>query len=156
MVPNFRRTSAANIALLDTKLILFRVGLLVGLILLSAPFVFAQSAAPALPVWQGRLHNTAGAPVANAKIHLAGAGQSATAETAEDGGFHVGPLATGAYKLTIEANGRTTEYAQTINLTPTPNSVSIEISDRGEIAVTVLNGQAATGGEALSSQAVSE
>jgi hypothetical protein len=157
MVPNFRRKIAANIALLDTKLFLFRVSLLAALVLLSAPFVFAQSAAPALPVWQGHLHNTAGAPIANAKIHLAGAGQSATAETAEDGAFHVGPLAAGTYRLTIQANGRTTEYAQPIDLVSGGSPVSIEFSERGEISIAAVKAKvAATGGEDLSSQAVSQ
>jgi len=150
-------TSIAGQTKLDLKRISASIPFLVWIGFFCPSFVFAQTAAPAQPIWEGRLHNAADAPIAGAKMQLAGASQSATAVTGEDGGFQLGPLAPGAYKLTIEANGRTSAYAQAIDLKPGSGSVSIELSDRGEIAIaTVKVGVAATGGEALSSQAVSE
>jgi len=116
-----------------------------------------QSAAQDRPAWHGTLHNAAGAPIAGAKIRLSADGKSAVATTSSNGGFTLEPLAPGAYRLRIEANGRTSDYAQSINLQPGAPGVSIELSDRGEIAIAILVEQAAgTGGQALSSQAVSE
>jgi hypothetical protein len=125
--------------------------------LLCATNLFAQQSVPAQPVWQGRLHNAAGAPIAGATIRLTAGGISATAVTGQDGAFRVETHAAGAYRLTVEAGGKIAEYAQTIDVEQSGAAVSIEISDRGEIAVAALKKQAtATGGEALSSQAVSE
>ncbi|HWG21426.1 MAG TPA: carboxypeptidase regulatory-like domain-containing protein [Terracidiphilus sp.] len=153
----FSGNSAGKITTWLAKLTLFGLCLSMAVALLCASSVIAQPAAPALPIWQGRLHNAAGAPIAGARIRLAGADKSAIAVTADDGGFHLEPLVAGAYRLTIEANGRVSEYAQAIDLTPGANPVTIELSDRGEIAISIVKGQAAaTGGEALSSQAVSQ
>src|SRR4051794_14775403 len=96
---------------------------LCGAVVSTQPF-FAQAPAPVQsapaeqPMWHGRLHNAAGAPIASAKVHLRGQSQSATALTANDGGFRVEPLAPGSYKLTIEANGRTMQYGQGIDIEP--------------------------------------
>jgi len=106
--------------------------------------------------WQGALRNTAGAPIAGATIRLTGKGGSAEATTGADGEFHMKPLHAGQYKLTITAEGRTIEYAQPIDLERGAPAAGIELSGRGEISVAVRNQAAATGGEALSSQAVSE
>ena len=108
------------------------------------------------PEWRGLLHSAGGAPVADAKVELAGNGQSADARTGADGRFHLKPLPAGSYKLTIVAEGRTIHYAQAIGLQPGTPPVSIEVSNRGELNITVIQATA-TGGEAtLSSQAVSE
>ena len=111
---------------------------------------------PSLPAWQGILHNAAGAPVAGAQIRLSGNHESAEAKTGADGQFHLKPLPPGQYKLTIVAEGRTIEYAQGVNLQPDPPPVNVEVSNRGELTVTAAAQAAGTGGEALSSQAVSE
>jgi hypothetical protein len=156
MIMQFIRNSSGQFTTGRSKPVLFCLFLLVASFLCAAP-VFAQPAPSTLPIWQGRLHNAAGAPIAGAKVRLSGANASATARTADDGGFHMEPLAPGAYRLTIEANGRVSEYAQSIDIRPGATPVSIEISDRGEIAVVGVKAKvAATGGEALSSQAVSE
>src|SRR5581483_11454625 len=55
-----------------------------------------------------------------------------------------------------EAEGRTIEYAQSISLQPGIPPATIEVSNRGELNLTAATQAAATGGEALSSQAVSE
>jgi hypothetical protein len=126
------------------------------MLLVSAMWTCAQEPAPTV-AWRGRIHNAGGAPVAGAKIRLSGDGKSAQGTAGEDGTFHIGAVAVGNYRLTIEAGGKSAEYAQTIALDPGAKPVDIEISDRGEITVTALNNQAsATGGEALSSQEVSE
>jgi hypothetical protein len=125
------------------------------IILLCAACLRAQEPANS-PVWQGRIHNTAGAPMAGAKIRLSGDRKSAQASVGSDGAFHIASLPPGHYRLIVEAGGRKAEYAQPIDLEPDSKPVDIEISDRGEITLTVLGNQAAaTGGEALSGQTTS-
>jgi hypothetical protein len=107
-------------------------------------------------VWQGVLRNAAAAPVPDAKIRLAGKGAAAEAATGADGAFRLAPLSVGQYRLSVQAKGRRTNYAQPIDLETSAPPVALTLSDRGELTVAVLEGKAATGGEELSSQAVSE
>jgi hypothetical protein len=116
----------------------------------------AQQQPATMPVWQGTLHNAAGAPIVGATVTLAAGAGSADAKTGPDGQFHLKPLPSGPYKLTILAEGHTIEYAQAINLQPGAPPAAIEVSSRGEVSVATVIGQASgTGGEALTSQAVS-
>jgi hypothetical protein len=126
------------------------------LLVLAASFCFGQHDPPPTPAWHGVVHNAAGAPVADAEVELAGNGQTAEARTGADGQFHLKPLAPGTYKLTVVTEGRTSEFAQSISLQPGAPAVNIEVSNRGELSVTAASQAAGTGGEALSSQAVSE
>ena len=111
---------------------------------------------PHLSVWQGVLRNSAGAPIAGAKVRLAGNGTAAEASTGADGAFHTALLPVGQYRLTVQTRGRKANYSQPIDLQPAAPAISITLSDRGEITVVLLQAQDATGGEKLSSQAVSE
>jgi hypothetical protein len=106
--------------------------------------------------WKGVLHNPAGAPIAGAKVGLAGNGNGSEASTGADGSFTLEPLPAGQYSLTVQTKDRKIKYAVPINLAATGPAVSLSLSDRGELTVTVQQGQASTGGEELSSQAVSE
>src|SRR5262249_4244386 len=115
--------------------------------------LFAQEQPSA--TWSGVLRNTAGAPIAGAKVQLAGS-DTAESNTITDGSFRVAPLPNGQYKLTIVDEGKTLTYAQPIVLASGVPAAFITLSSRGEIAVTLQQGTGATGGEALSSQAVSE
>jgi hypothetical protein len=128
----------------------FRIFLLLAW-LLTAGAACAQQA-----IWQGVLHNAAGAPIASARVRLSGNGAQAEAVTADDGRFRLAALPQGQYRLTVEANGRTVEYTQPVDITPASPVVALTLSGRGELTVTALKEQAATGGEELSSQAVSE
>jgi hypothetical protein len=101
------------------------------------------------------LRNTAGAPIAGARLKLAAGATSAKDVSAVDGRFRI-QATPGQYRLTIEANGRKVDYAQPINLNSGAPAVVVTLSDRGELTVALLKSQAATGGEELSSQAVSE
>jgi hypothetical protein len=107
-------------------------------------------------VWQGVLRNAAGAPIAGATVRLSAPGNQAEAVTGVDGHFLMAPLPAGPYRLSVEANGRKNEYAQPIDLTTATPVVGITLSDRGELTVAAAKSQAATGGQELSSQAVSE
>jgi len=111
---------------------------------------------PAQSVWQGVLRNAGGAPIPGAKIRLAANGAQADAVTGAEGQFKLTALPVGAYRLTVEAKGRAISYAQPIDLAAAAPAALLTLSGRGELTVGVLKGQTATGGEELSSQAVSE
>lgn len=111
---------------------------------------------PGPPAWQGFLRNAAGAPIPGAKIRLTGSSAHAEADTSSDGQFHLASLPAGSYHLTVRADGHTVDYTQAIDLASATPPVVLTLSGRGELTVALLKGQAATGGEQLSGQAVSE
>ncbi len=121
--------------------------------------LFAAAAWPRQPaqaVWQGVLHNPAGAPIPAARIRLTAKSVKAEAITGADGHFQLPGLPAGQYQLTVDTNRSRIEYQQPINLAIGAPAVSITLSERGELTVGVLKGQSATGGEQLSSKEVSE
>jgi hypothetical protein len=125
-------------------------------LLLGLLFAIPLSAqVPTTTVWHGYLRNSASAPVANAKVRLTGAA-TVEASTAPDGAFTLPALPLGKYKLTVEAEGRKLTSARTVDLTPATPVELITLSNRGEIEVAEQQQTGATGGVALSSQAVSE
>ena len=108
-------------------------------------------------VWRGVLRDAGGAPIASAKVELRGEKASAHETTKPDGSFQLKPLPPGQYRLLVEANGKTTESAQEVELAAATQAAVINLSSRGEIAVTAMKSEseAATGGEQLTGQAVS-
>jgi hypothetical protein len=116
----------------------------------------ARAQQPAQAAWKGALRNPAGAPIAGAKVSLAGNGNGSEATTGNDGSYVLEALPTGQYSLTVQTKERKIRYGLPIDLTAAAAPVLLTLSDRGELTVTVQQNQAATGGEELSSQAVSE
>jgi hypothetical protein len=132
----------------------FQIWTLMALLLLTAAG-WAQQAAQT--VWQGVLRNAAGAPIPAARVRLAGSGVHGEAVTGPDGHFQLASLPQGQYRLTVKTDGRTVNNAQPIDLAPATPAVALTLSGRGELTVAAaVEGQVATGGEQLSSQAVSE
>jgi hypothetical protein len=126
---------------------------------LAGAVAWAQQAAQ--PVWQGVVRNAAGAPVSGATVRLASPSASAEAITGADGSFRVMSLSPGQYRLSVELKGRKIDYILPIDLAAevpgaSGPSIAITLSSRGELTVSTLKTPAATGGEELSSQAVSE
>ncbi|HET7103241.1 MAG TPA: TonB-dependent receptor [Terracidiphilus sp.] len=111
--------------------------------------------AQANTVWQGVLRDSAGAPIAGARVILSAGGASADAVTGKNGEFRLAALPAGQYRLKVDANGRQAEYAQPVTLSAAVANVDISLSNRGAVTVTAAGGQSSTGGEELSSQAVS-
>lgn len=109
-------------------------------------------------MWRGLLRNAAGAPIADVKITLASNAAKAEARTDSNGRFQVELLPAGSYRLTVATKGSKAEYAQPIDVRPDARQVLLTLSGRGELTVAALesNQQTGTGGEELSSQAVSE
>ncbi|MGA7108166.1 MAG: TonB-dependent receptor [Terracidiphilus sp.] len=120
-------------------------------LVLTTPLLAQEQAAFG---WHGLLRDSAGAPIADAKVELKGAA-TAEANTGADGSFTLPALRPGQYRLAIIAGHKTAAYAQAISLTPDAPPVVITLSNRGEITVSAQQGTGATGGEALSGQAVS-
>ena len=106
--------------------------------------------------WKGVLRNPAGAPIAGANISLVGNGNGSEATTAADGSFSLESLPPGQYSLTVQTKVRRVRYAVLIDLRANGPVALLSLSDRGELTVTAQQGQSSTGGEELSSQAVSE
>ncbi len=120
-------------------------------------FAAMLPAQPAGPVaWRGVLRDPGGTPITAAKVRLAAKGARAEAATGVDGSFRLAPLPAGAYRLTIQWNGRKVDAQAPVELAPGAPAAALTLSDRGEVTVGVLAGQLATGGEELSSAAVSE
>ena len=140
---------------LGRKSAIQRLAILAAAAMLS---VVAASAQQGQVVWEGTLRSTVGAPIANATVRLAANEARSEARTGTDGHFSVTGVVAGQYKLSVEAGGSKAEYAQPIDVVAAGSPVTITLSGRGEITVAVgqQKQQSATGGEELSSQAVSE
>jgi hypothetical protein len=130
----------------------FAAGLFVLMLLATA----AQAQQSAQGSLKGVLRNPGGAPIAGAKVSLAGNGNGSEATTGADGTFTLEPLPAGQYSLMVQTKDRKINYAVPIALAATGPAVTLTLSDRGELNVKAQQGQSSTGGEELSSQAVSE
>jgi hypothetical protein len=138
---------------------------LFAFIVLIAPGILAgQTAAPAASqaaaqaAWSGVLRNAAGAPIAGAHIRLSSHESKAEGRTGADGRFVLPLLPAGVYHLTVSAKGSAVEFAQPVDLSANTQEALLRMSGRGELTMATLQKkeQAGTGGEELSSQAVSE
>ncbi|WP_371715345.1 carboxypeptidase regulatory-like domain-containing protein [Granulicella sp. L56] len=108
-------------------------------------------------IWRGVLHNAAGAPIQGASVHLKGMSRSIDATTGSDGHFQLEEVLAGSYQLSVEVNHRTVRDTRPINISDSALIVTITLSSQQGLSVDSLAEQhAGTGGEALSSQAVSE
>ena len=134
-----------------TKKLITTLAIAIGLII-SVEAGAQQTTA----VWQGIVRNAAGAPIPAATVRLATSQASAEVITGADGSFRLQGLQPGQYRLSVESKGRKIEYAEPIELIAGSPRVAVTLSDRGELTVSALKSQEATGGEQLSSQAVSE
>ena len=136
-----------------------RFSLLIGLYCLMQCFIFctAWSQDASLPSWEGEVHNTGGDPVASATVWLSRDGHQHAATTAANGGFTFKNLPVGSYKLSVEVAGQSVSYKQPILLAGNHVTVVVTISDQDVTAVTEKKElPEATGGEQLSSRAVSD
>ena len=128
---------------------------LAAFLLIAVSLRTQQSATPV--TWQGTLRDAAGAPIAQATIRLGSGRSRFQAVTAADGSFSFASLPPSQYKLAVEARGRNVAYPSPIAISqPAPPAV-LTLTASGELTVTVVPQQtSATGGEQLSSAAVSE
>jgi hypothetical protein len=107
--------------------------------------------------WTGILRDGHGAPIANATVDVRSGGNSVRVKTSQEGRFAFPALLPGEYSVTAEANGATAALAQTIQLPGNGSAVVLEWSAAGALSVVdVAPSRESTGGEQLSSKAVSE
>ena len=110
--------------------------------------------------WKGTLHDTTGAPIKGAEIHLIGGHGEMVAQTQADGSFQFPNPPPGSYQVTVVIAGVGHSYAQSLDLTPDSLPASVTIDEKGTVTVTFPGLPGApivktTGGEQLSSQTVS-
>ena len=124
--------------------------------------LFAVAGLQAQPATQatcsGVLRNTAGAPIAGAKVRLSAKGHKAEASTDADGQFHLPNLPVGLYHLAVDNHGNKAEYHELVDVEPATPPLMVTLTIRGEVVSEAHsdNAAAATVGQQLSSQAVSE
>ena len=108
--------------------------------------------------WGGLLRNAGGAPIADATVRLSSGSSKAEGKTGSDGRFALAMLPAGKYHLSVTTKAGASQYAPPVVLTAGAPEALLTLSERGELTVAVvrIKAQAATGGEELSSQAVSE
>ena len=126
----------------------------IAALLLFASQSWAQQ--PGQNTWRGVLRNSAGAPIAGAKVQLKAGDAEVEATTGSDGTFQLAPLRAVPFHLTVQTKANRANYGQPIDIQPGAGPVAITLSERGELTVGALQAQTARGGEQLSSQAVSE
>ena len=128
-----------------------------ALFVITASTIAAGQIAPQA-AWSGVVRNAGGAPIADAKVTLTSGSLKAEGKTGSDGKFLLPFLPAGSYHLTVAANGSTAQCAQPVNLAAGAPEALLTLSGRGELTFATLQskGQTGTGGEQLSSQAVSE
>ena len=112
--------------------------------------------------WNGVVRSGSGQAVAGAAVELSGAGGVRNATTGADGKFSFESLAAGQYSFVVRVKGRPTMTAVTVELPGAPGFVTI--TDQNTILLAAAQDGAAgtgsaaaeaTGGEKLSSEAVS-
>ena len=119
--------------------------------------VASHAQQPAASVsWQGSLHDAVGSPVTEATVRLAGEEGKAETVTGADGGFRFFGLTPGQYQLTVEAQGKTAVFALPIEIAAGALPAVLALTSDGRLTVTAAERESATGGEQLSSTAVSE
>ena len=112
---------------------------------------------PIIAQWGGTLLNDAGTPIGKAEIHLIGGHGELVANTHADGSFQFTQVPPRTYQLAVVTRGIGKTYPRALTLSANSANVAVVLSEQGTISVIFQNQQAAaaTGGEQLSSQAVS-
>jgi Carboxypeptidase regulatory-like domain len=100
------------------------------------------------------LRNGGGAGIAGASLRLASDSAKLTATTAEAGTFRFERVPAGRYSLTVEVSGRDARLPAVLDLPSALPSAVLVLSAQNELSIETAS-QEATGGEQLSSKAVS-
>lgn len=107
--------------------------------------------------WSGVLRGATGEPVTGAVLQLEAPNSRLTSRTGLEGEFQFAALPAGRYTLSVLWHDRRAVLAQALDITATASTVNLTISAQGALSVDAPAEQAPqTGGEQLSSRAVSE
>jgi hypothetical protein len=126
----------------------------------SLPLWAQQTATPIVPGWGGIVRNASGRPVEGARVEIAGQEGKRAEITGPHGSFSFLDVAPGRYALTVSVPQHAATAAlsieipgATVELTVSPqNTLAMRAVHEAQMAIA----QATSGGEQLSSQAVSE
>ncbi len=106
--------------------------------------------------WSGVLRDSGGKPIADATVRLQSTNTVKTATSAQDGRFTVPALAAGEYAISVEYQGKTANSSHKVQLPGAGLDTLLQVSADGSLSVGEESGsRASTGGEQLSSKAVS-
>ena len=105
------------------------------------------------PDWNGTVRDASGAVAPKAELILQGNGSRYSAVTGESGGFHFAAPARGSYALTVNFGGRVFRMAAPVAM-PIAGSSRVTLAADGSIAIEQESQSQASGGETLSSKAV--
>jgi hypothetical protein len=106
--------------------------------------------------WVGVLRDSRGQPVAGAVVRLQSGSVRADARTAADGGFTFANLAAGMYSIAVEYKRTTASLPRQVALPGDGSEIVLELSASGALSLQEAKPRQGTGGEELSSKAVSE
>jgi Carboxypeptidase regulatory-like domain len=110
-----------------------------------------------LASWGGVLRDAAGNPLQGAKVELRAQARTRSSVTNAQGSFAFGNVPTGSYQLDVEVDGHPIRYGQPVKLSANTTPAVLRLSSQGELSLVFTETIAAkTGGEDLSSHAVSE
>src|SRR5579885_3561505 len=115
--------------------------------------VFAQAADVS---WSGIVRNASGDPIAAATVRLMNDQIALTATTDITGRFHFGNLKPGGYRLSIAPPGQRASEPYMVQISAKAAPAEIILSERNTLSASDPKASGASGGEDLSSQAVSE
>ncbi|MGB0124653.1 MAG: carboxypeptidase regulatory-like domain-containing protein, partial [Silvibacterium sp.] len=127
---------------------------------LALPQWAQQTAPPAVSGWGGVVRNASGQPIAGATVKLSGQEGVRTIMTGPDGSFSFLNLAPGHYALTVDSPDKAATAALSIEI-PGPTAL-LTVTQQNAIAISAVPpaqgtaAKATSGGEELSSRAVSE
>ena len=105
------------------------------------------------PDWNGTVRDAAGAAAPKAELILQGTGNRYAATATVSGNFHFAAPARGSYELTVSFGGRLFRAAATVAI-PAEGGSRVTLAADGSIAIEPESQTQASGGETLSSQAV--
>src|SRR5271163_71173 len=125
------------------------------LIFVSTGFAFGRGQTPA-PAWRGVLQDEAGHPVAQAQVKLDAGDDHKTATTAPNGAFVFPSLLPRSYHVSVDINGRVYRSSADIKIPAQAAAATLTLKADGVLLVGIQQEKAASGGEQLTSKAVSE
>ena len=126
----------------------------------AVPVWAQQTPIPLVPGWGGVVRNSSGQPVGGATVEISGQEGARTAVTDAQGGFSFLDVAPGRHSLTVRLPNRAATAALSIEIPGT--TVALTVSQQNTLAIKAIPvsqtdvTNATSGGEKLSSQAVSE
>src|SRR3984957_3112138 len=132
-------------------------------LLLALMAAMPLSAQRAATTWTGVVRTGAGQPVPGAKVTLFTTEKQQTAITGGDGQFSIEDVAQGPHAVAVQLSGQGPTARVAVNIIRATVALTLTVSDQNTLSVTqqttTARGSSAaggTGGERLSSQAVSE